>query len=55
MPRKANKPLGRMRWSRNKFVNAIKIITLGQPDYEIFKIRDNVFLFMFESLAPKTL
>lgn len=53
MPRKANKPLGRMRWSRKKSVSAIKIITLGQQDYELLKINDNVLLFMFESLAPK--
>lgn len=54
MPGKANKPLGGMRCSRNKFVNVIKIMTLGQLDYEILKIKDNVLLFMFESLAPKT-
>lgn len=53
MPRKANKPLGRMRWSRKKSVSAVKIITLGQQDYELLKINNNVLLFMLESLAPK--
>lgn len=42
MAEKANKSLGRMGCSRNKFVNSIKIIILGQLNYEILKIKDNV-------------